>query len=105
MAPPRGRGWPALKIMKSKSDIEIKAGGGCSIRVLFGFVWDFRERQVNHLSFWYGFLQAMALCWIVRWAIDGIDAAFYWRAPMVLIVTTAAKWCQSRHDLKCDPNV
>lgn len=85
--------------MKSKKDVVEVASHG-----LFGFLWDFRERQVNHLSFWYGFLQATALCWIVRWAIDGIDQAFYWRAPLVMIVATAAKWCQHRHALKCDPN-
>lgn len=90
--------------MKATPENPTRGGSSSGAATLFGFLWDFRERQVNHLSFWYGFLQATALCWIVRWFIDGIDQAFYWRAPLVLIVAIAAKWCQHRHALKCDPN-
>ena len=93
-----------MKTTSSDPKPELAPSGGLHIRDLFGFLWDFRERQVNHLSFWYGFLQATALCWIVRWFIDGIDQAFYWRAPLVLLVAIAAKWCQHRHALKCDLN-
>ena len=87
-----------------KDTAESTDEGGLLIRDLFGFLWDFRERRVNHLSFWYGFLQATSLCWIVRWAIDGIDQAFCWRAPIIMIVAIAAKWCQHRHALKFNPN-
>lgn len=89
--------------MKSKSDTENTAGGGCPSHGLFGFLFDFRERQVNHASFWYGFLQCLAMVWVLRWVWEGTGFA-WWRVPLVIMACIAAKWCQSRHPLKCDPN-
>ena len=63
------------------------------------FMWDFRERQVNHLSFWYGFLQCLAMVWVMRWVWEGTGFQ-WWRVPLVLVACVAAKWCQSRHALK-----
>lgn len=67
------------------------------------FLWDFRERRVNHPSFWYGFFQALAMVWITRWVLEGTGFE-WWRVPLIIMACIAAKWCQSRHDLHCDQN-
>lgn len=61
------------------------------------FLWDFRARQVNRLSFWYGFLQCLATVWFVRWLIESDGSFTWWRAGMVLLVAAGAKWCHARH--------
>jgi hypothetical protein len=70
---------------------------------LFGFLWDFRDRKVNQASYWYGVFEALGIFWVLRWTWEGTGFE-WWRVPLVVLSIIAAKWCQSRHALKYDPN-
>ena len=89
--------------MKPPETHQQDSGLPLSTSALFGFLWDFRERQVNQASFWYGFFQTLAMVWALRWIWEGTGFE-WWRVPLVIMACIAAKWCQSRHALKSDPN-
>jgi hypothetical protein len=69
------------------------------IRDIFGFLWDYRERQIHQRSFWYGYLLAVTVS-------EVIDIAFDVRMPSVplilclLFLLGVAKWIQASHPLK-----
>jgi hypothetical protein len=84
--------------MTPKTDTEAPEGG-LHIRDLFGFLWDFRERRINHRSFWYGYLMAFVVCEIT-------DAAWDMKMPSValllvmMFIAGISKWLQATHPLK-----
>jgi len=82
--------------MKSKTDaVEVASHG------LFGFLWDFRERAVNHASYLYGFFTVGSMLWM----IEGIFIGDPWDFAKAMGAAITAKFFQTRHPLIGDPNV
>lgn len=68
--------------------------------VLFGFLWDFRERAVNHASYLYGFFTVGSMIWMIEGAFGGDP----WDFAKGVGAAITAKFFQSRHPLISDPN-
>ncbi len=73
---------------------------GLSSSVLFGFLWDFRERAVNYASYLYGFFTVGAMLWM----IEGIFVGDPWDFAKAIGAAITAKFFQTRHLLVTHPN-
>ncbi len=73
-------------------------GVGCD--ALFGFLWDFRERAVNHASYLYGFFTVGSMVWM----IEGVFGGDPWDFAKAVCAAVTAKFFQTRHPLISPPN-
>jgi hypothetical protein len=83
-----------------KKPAEEVDSAGCAPTPLLGFLWDFRERAVNHTSYLYGIMTAFSGLYL----IEGLFPLTAWPLVKAMACAIAAKRFQSLHALSCDPN-
>ena len=92
--------WCRGKDRCPKLDAKEPANSPLRAAALFGFLWDFRERAVNHASYLYGFFTVGAMLWM----IEGVFLGDPWDFAKAIGAAITAKFFQTRHPLICNPN-
>lgn len=89
-----------MSAMDSNSKRNNVAHAGRILRLVLGLL-DFRERTVNHASFYYGAATTLAMLYVIQCWANGDP----WAGAKGIAACIAGKLCQLRHPLKSPENV